>query len=502
MSSTITEPRRYDHLIDGVAVASSADRLERRDPATGRLVAEYAHGGQDEVDRAVAAARQAFDDGPWPRLSGADRARLLRRFASLVERDCERLAQLDSQEVGKPISIARGEIDGAVGHIEYAASLAHTERGDAWTTLDTDFVAYASQVPLGVAALVVPWNFPALILAQKLPYALAAGCTAVIKPSEFTSSSAVEMVRLAHEAGIPTGAVNLVTGLGPTTGQALTSHPDVDVVSFTGSTQTGRLVASDAGRNLKRVGLELGGKAANVVFADADLDRAADAAVYAAFINQGECCVSGARLLVQRSIADEFVAEVARRTRTLQVGSPADETTDIGPLIHGQHLERVLGYVTAGEQSGATAITGGGRLTDDGLGDGWFVAPTIFTGVAPSDRIFQEEIFGPVLSVVEFDDADDAVRLGNDTVYGLANALWTNDIATAHRVGARLRSGTVWVNTNVDGAPALAFGGTKDSGIGREVGHEGLAEFTESKTIQIRSGDRKLPFPRRNGGVA
>ncbi|HEY8583315.1 MAG TPA: aldehyde dehydrogenase family protein, partial [Capillimicrobium sp.] len=444
-------------------------------------------------------ARRAFDAGPWPRMTGADRARALRRFAELVDGRRDALAALDSEEGGKPIRMTRGEIDGVVGHIEYAASLAHTDHGTAWTELDAGFVAYASHVPLGVAALIVPWNFPALIAAQKLPYALAAGCTTVIKPSELTSSSALELARLAHEAGLPAGTVNVVTGLGPTTGAALVAHPGVDVISFTGSTATGRRVAAQAGADLKRVGLELGGKAANVVFADADLERAADAAVHAAFFNQGECCVSGSRLLVQDAVADDFLAAVVARARELVVGDPADEDTDIGPMIHGDHLERVLSYVAAGHDEGAALLTGGRRLDDAPRAGGFFVEPTVFDDVAPTARIFREEIFGPVLSAARFADIDEAIRLANATDYGLSNAVWTSNVATAQRVSAELRSGTVWVNTNIDGAPALAFGGMGASGLGREVGLEGLREYTASKTVQIRSGERELPFPRRAG---
>jgi acyl-CoA reductase-like NAD-dependent aldehyde dehydrogenase len=432
-------------------------------------------------------------------MTGADRARALRRFAELVDGRRDALAALDSEEGGKPIRMTRGEIDGVVGHIEYAASLAHTDHGTAWTELDAGFVAYASHVPLGVAALIVPWNFPALIAAQKLPYALAAGCTTVIKPSELTSSSALELARLAHEAGLPAGTVNVVTGLGPTTGAALVAHPGVDVISFTGSTATGRRVAAQAGADLKRVGLELGGKAANVVFADADLERAADAAVHAAFFNQGECCVSGSRLLVQDAVADDFLAAVVARARELVVGDPADEDTDIGPMIHGDHLERVLSYVAAGHDEGAALLTGGRRLDDAPRAGGFFVEPTVFDDVAPTARIFREEIFGPVLSAARFADIDEAIRLANATDYGLSNAVWTSNVATAQRVSAELRSGTVWVNTNIDGAPALAFGGMGASGLGREVGLEGLREYTASKTVQIRSGERELPFPRRAG---
>jgi betaine-aldehyde dehydrogenase len=497
MSTTTPTIRTYDHFVDGGALRSDADPIQRHDPATGRLVAEYAHAGEREVDAAVAAARRAFDAGPWPRGAGAERARALRRFAALVDANRDRLAALDCEEVGKPLRLAQADLAGAVGHIEYAASLAHTDHGDSWTQLERGFVAYATQVPVGVAALIVPWNFPAGTLLQKLPYALAAGCTAVVKPSELTSGSALEIARLAAEAGIPDGAVNVVTGLGPTTGAALVAHPGVDVISFTGSTATGRAVAEQAGRGLKRVGLELGGKAANIVFADADLDQAADAAVFGGFFNQGECCVAGSRLLVQHAIADEFIGTVVERTRGLVVGDPRDPRTDVGPLIHHRHRDRVESYIAAGRESGATLLTGGGRPAGAALADGAYVEPTVFGGVGAETRIFAEEIFGPVLSIATFATLEEAARLANATAYGLSNSVWTANVETAHTLARELRSGTVWVNTVIDGSPALAFGGMKASGLGREAGLEGLREYTESKTVQIRGGRRTLPLPRR-----
>ncbi|MCW2992933.1 MAG: Betaine aldehyde dehydrogenase [Conexibacter sp.] len=497
IASSSTNVRRYANHVDGAPLdASGSEPIARHDPASGRLVAQYADAGPDVVDAAVLAARRAFDDGPWPLLSGAERARLLRRFATVVDGERERLAALDSQEVGKPLRLARGDLEGVVAQIEFAASLAHTDHGSSWTQLDTGFVAYATHEPLGVAALIVPWNFPALILSQKLPYALAAGCTVVVKPSELTSSSALEIADLALAAGIPPGVVNVVTGYGPTTGQALIEHPGVDVVSFTGSTATGREVAAAAGRGLKRVGLELGGKAANVVFADADLDAAADAAVFAAFFNQGECCVSGSRLLIDVRIAEDFVATVVARAATLVTGAPDDEATDVGALIHERHLDKVLDHVAGATEAGAHLLIGGARLTGGGLADGAFMAPTIFGGVDAGSRLFREEVFGPVLAVATFDGADDAIRLTNATDYGLSNAVWTSDVGTALAVSEGMRSGTVWINTNIDGSPALAFGGMKASGIGREVGFEGLREFSSSKTVQLRRGDRALPFPR------
>ena len=486
--------RDVGHRFDGAPAPVDPDRVvTRHDPATGRLVARVAAGSVQDADRAVAAARRAFDEGDWPRRPGAERAAVLRRFAALVAADADALAELDSEEVGKPLRFARADVAGAVANIEYAASLAHTLHGESWTDYDPDVIAYTVHEPAGVAALIIPWNFPALILSQKLPFALAAGCTTVIKPSELTSSSAARMVELAIEAGVPSGAVNLVTGLGADVGARLVEHPDVDVISFTGSTVTGRAVARAAADTVKRVGLELGGKAANVVFADADLDEAAESTVFAAFFNQGECCVAGARLLVQRDVQEAFLERVVALTERLVTGAPTDPASDIGPLIHATHLSKVITYVEEARRAGARIVTGGARpATAPQDGSGHYLAPTIIADVGADAPIFQQEVFGPVLTVTAFDDAEDAIRLANATSYGLSHALWTTDLATAHRVARRLRSGTVWVNTNVDGTPAIAFGGMKASGVGREVGREGLAEFLELKSVQVRTARRGL----------
>jgi acyl-CoA reductase-like NAD-dependent aldehyde dehydrogenase len=489
-TATPTEARRLGHFIDGEQHAGAGDAFERHSPATGELVAAVAAGTASDVDAAVAAARAAFDHGPWPRTTAPERARVLRRLAALVEEHAEELAALDSEEVGKPLRLARVDIAGAVANIEYAASLAHTLHGESWTDYDPDVVAYTLQAPAGVAALVIPWNFPALIVAQKLPFALAAGCTVVVKPSEFTSSSALRIAELASEAGVPAGAVNVVTGRGPDVGAPLAAHPDVDVISFTGSTVTGRAVMTAAAQGLKRVSLELGGKGANVVFADADLDEVADAVVFAAFFNQGECCVAGTRLIAARSVQDELLERVVQRARRLVVGDPRADATDVGPLIHAGHLERVSSYLDGAVRDGAETLLGGGRPEVAGCERGHFVEPTIFGDVSPDSALFQEEVFGPVLAVTPFDEPDEAAALANATPYGLANSVWTSNVATAHRVARLVRSGTVWVNTTIDGTSAIAFGGTKASGFGREVGREGLLEFTELKSVQVRTARR------------
>lgn len=491
-------PRDYQHFFDGTPAAPrGGDMIERRNPANGQLTARFARGSRPDVDLAVASARRAFDTGPWPWMSGPERAAILRQVAAGIEAATQRLALIDSQESGKTLGTAQADLEGAMAHFRFAASLAETERSDAWTGAATDLTAYSVHEPVGVVALIIPWNFPALILAQKLAYALAAGCTVVAKPSEFTSGSALEIADICRRSGVPGGVVNVVTGFGPDVGMPLVSHPGVDAVSFTGSTVTGRAVAAAAGNGIKRVSLELGGKGANVVFADADLEQAADAAVFAAMVNNGECCVAGSRIIVERSVEKEFVDLLGERLERVVVGDPLDPSTDIGPMIHDGHLRKVLDYIERGRQGGATLACGGNRTAGGGREEGWYVEPTLFSGVQAGSAIFQEEIFGPVVTSTTFNTADEAVALANDTPYGLANAVWTSNVATALTTSRALRSGTVWVNTFLDGTPAIPFGGVRDSGFGRETGQEGLREFTALKTVQIRTGVRDYPIPSR-----
>ncbi|SHK09417.1 Acyl-CoA reductase [Pseudonocardia thermophila] len=487
-----TAARRRDHHIDGEPVVS-ATYLVRENPATGEPVAEFAAGSAHEVDLAVTAARRAFDHGPWPRMPAGERAAVLRRFAAAVEAELPALAALDREEAGRPIRFARADVRSAAAHIATAAALIETQCGESWTDVDRDLVAYSVHEPAGVAGLIIPWNFPAGILCQKLPYALAVGCTVVVKPSEFTSSSALEIARLAEEAGVPPGVVNVVTGLGSQVGAPLSAHRDVDVVSFTGSTASGRAVASAAGASLTRAGLELGGKGAVVVLDDADLDQAVEAAVFAAFFNSGQCCVAGPRILVHAAVADRFREAFLAQADRLVTGDPADERTDLGPLIHEDHLRKVLGHVDAGRAAGARVLRGGARSGGE-LARGAFLPPTILDGLTPESPVFHQEIFGPVVSLTEITGVEEAVRLANATSYGLAHTVWTSDVSTAHAVARELRSGTVWVNTHLDGSTHIPFGGVKASGFGREAGRAGLLEFTSLKTVQIRSARRAYGF--------
>lgn len=496
-----SQARTYGNFIGGTW-ATRDELIERYSPATGELVARFADGTAADVDQAVAAARKAFDGGPWSQTSGAERGELLYRIAERIEAEAERLAQIEVQETGKTIRVARGDLAGVVGHFKNAAGLAWQTTGESLENLGPTFTAVNVREPVGVAGLVIPWNFPALILAQKLPYALAAGCTAVVKPAEATSGTACEIARICQKVGLSAGVLNVVTGYGPIAGQALTEHHGVDYVSFTGSTASGRRVVEASKGNLKRLALELGGKAATVVFADADLDDAVDAALFAITFNQGECCVSGTRLLIDDTVAEAFLTELVSRAEKLVVGDPMDEATDVGALIHSQHLDQVLSFIKQGVDGGAKLLTGGERLTDVAHANGQFVAPTVFDHVDPAAAIFQQEIFGPVLTVTRFRSEDEAVALANDSIYGLANSVWTKNIDTAHRVSRALRSGTVWVNTTIDGSAQLPLGGYKQSGYGREAGKHGLEEFTNIKSIQTRIGKRTHAYPHTRGPVA
>jgi len=486
--------RIIGNFVDGDYVDSAGDELiDRRAPGTDEVVSQVVATSAAAVDAAIDAARAAFDSGPWPHTSGMERAVVLNRLADLIDRDAEKLARLDSEEAGKPIILAEGDIAGAAALCRYAASLAINMQGQTFTNNGPDFTGLVLREPVGVVGLIIPWNFPALILCQKLPFALAAGCTAVVKPSEFTSSSAWELMRLVAEAGVPDGVVNLISGAGAA-GQALTESPKVDLVSFTGSTATGKKVLAAAAGNMKKVSLELGGKAATLVFADADLDDAAAGVVFGMNFNNGECCVSQPRLLVQDSVANEFVAEVAHRASKLRVGQPLDRSTEVGALIHAGHLDKVTSYVNAAPGFGATVVTGGTRLTGGVYGNGQFLQPTVLDNVPGTAPAFQEEIFGPVLTVTRFSDAAEAVRLANSVEYGLSNSVWSKNIDTVLTVGKALRSGTVYANTTIDAPPQMPFGGYKASGIGREMGEAGFEEFTELKSLNIRTGRRSGTF--------
>lgn len=489
------EPRSYTHLIDGQWTPPRGEPVDRRNPANGQIASRYTSATIEDAEAAVTGARAAFDNGSWSDVAPIDRGRILLRWADLIRQNKEKLARIEAAEVGKPIRIARGDIQGAIDLTEYAGTLAIDIHGDAYDRIHGVDLAIVMKEPVGVVAAIVPWNFPAIIYSQKVPFALAAGCTVVVKPAEVTPGTALEMSLLALEAGVPANVLNVVTGKGSVIGQHLAEHPDIDFLSFTGSTEVSRQIAVAASQTHKHLSFELGGKGATVVFDDADLDDAIDGVLFGVYYNQGETCIAGTRLLVQDTIADKFVERLAIRAQELRVGDVFDDTTDIGAMITESHMDRVLEYVTSGTNDGATLVTGGHRVTVEGAEDGLFVAPTILDHVKPELRVFQEEIFGPVLVTARFSTDDEAVALANDTVYGLANGVWTKNIDRAIRFGRALKSGTVWINTANDGAPQLPFGGYKDSGNAREKGRRGLEEYLISKTFHIHVGKRTSFYP-------
>ena len=481
-------PRGYQLLIDGKFVDARDGRtLERASPGHGFTVSRYAQAGAADVEAAVASAHKAFESGPWPRMKASERAAILLKAADLIEARLEEIARLDALESGKPIAQARGEIAGAVDIWRYAAALARTLHGESYANLGDAMLGVVAREPIGVVAIVTPWNFPFLIVSQKLPFALAAGCTAVVKPSEMTSASTFVLGEILMQAGLPAGAVNILAGLGADVGATMVNHPLVEMVSFTGSTRVGKLTMAAAAQSLKKVSMELGGKNGQIVFPDADLEAAADAAVFGGFFNAGECCNAGSRLIVHEDIASDFLAEVGRLAAAVPVGDPLDDRTKVGAMISRDHLGKVLSYVEGASAEGAAIAAGGGALASE-AGD--YLAPTIVTGVTESMSIAREEVFGPVLSVLTFGKVEEALRIVNNTPYGLSAGVWSADIDTCMTIARGARAGTVWVNTFMDGYPELPFGGYKQSGLGRELGKRAVEDYTEEKTIQFHRGPR------------
>ncbi|MFG2659675.1 aldehyde dehydrogenase [Streptomyces sp. NPDC048425] len=474
------------HHIDGADEAGGGATYAAVSPRDGQVLAQVADGGAAEVDAAVAAARRAFDAGPWPRLAPADRGRALLRLADLLEERRDRLALTVSLEMGKPITDAYDiELRAAVNTFRFYGQLADKLTDESPHTAP-DALALVTREPAGVVGAVVPWNFPLTIASWKVAPALAAGCTVVLKPSENSPLSALQLGRLATEAGLPPGVLNIVTGDGPTAGRAIGLHPDVDVLAFTGSTAVGRhFLHYAADSNLKRVWLELGGKSPNIILPDApDLEKAAATAAWGIFFNQGEMCTAPSRLLVHTSVAERVTEAIVRRAGELRVGDPLDPATEMGALVGEAHLGRVLDHIGTGTSEGARLRTGGTRtLTDTG---GSFLQPTVFDEVNPGMRLAREEIFGPVLSVLTFDDLDEAVALANATEYGLAAGLWTSDLSTAHQVSRALKAGTVWVNCYEEGDLTVPFGGMKQSGNGRDKSAHAIEKYTELKTTWIQ----------------
>lgn len=486
-SALPASPREFGFWIDG-AYHGGREMFERASPGHGVPVTRIPKCSVDDLNAAVAAARRAFEDRSWAGLSGADRAGVLLRTAEILRRRRDEIAYWEVLENGKPIAQARGEIDHCIACFEVGAGAARLLHGDSFNSLGDSLFGMVLREPVGVVGLITPWNFPFLILCERVPFILASGCTMVVKPSEVTSATTLMLGEFLAEAGLPKGVYNVVTGSGRTIGQALTEHPDVDMLSFTGSTGVGRsVVHAAADSNFKKLGLELGGKNPIVVFADSDLEDAADAAAFGISFNTGQCCVSSSRLIVDRRVAAEFEALLAAKMKRIVVGDPLDEATQVGAITTDAQNATILGFIDQGRAEGAQVLTGGSALD---LGRGSYIAPTLFSGVTPTMSIARDEIFGPVLSSFRFDTVDEAIHLANDTVYGLAASVWSKNIDTALTVTRRVRAGRFWVNCMMAGGPEMPLGGFKQSGWGREAGVYGVEEYTQVKSVHIETGKR------------
>jgi phenylacetaldehyde dehydrogenase len=471
-------------LINGKWVdAASGKTFATYNPATGEVLANVAAGDKEDIDRAVKAARAAFETGPWSKISPSERGRLLWKLADLLEKHTEEFAQLESLDNGKPLKVARAaDVPLAVDHFRYYAGWSTKIEGNTISlglAKQGKFHAYTVREPVGVAGQIIPWNFPLLMAAWKLAPALSVGCTVILKPAEQTPLTALRLGELIMEAGFPEGVVNIVPGFGETAGAALAAHPDVDKIAFTGSTEVGKLIIHAAAGNLKKVSLELGGKSPNIILDDADIDAAIPGAASAIFFNQGQTCCAGSRLFIDKKIFDQVVDGVAQNASKIRIGQGFDPDVDMGPLVSEEQFNKVCGYLESGKQEGAKAVTGGSRAGNRG----YFVQPTVLINTTDTMKVVQEEIFGPVLTAIPFSDINEIAAKANHTEYGLAAGIWTRDIKKAHALASKLRAGTVWINCyNVFDA-SLPFGGYKQSGWGREMGHEVLKNYTEVKSI-------------------
>ncbi len=479
--------RHRQMFIDGAWVdASSGRTMETRNPATGAVIATVPRGDRQDIDLAVAAARKAFD-GPWSRFKPYERQVLLLKIADLFEKHWEEISRSDTSDMGMPIVRTRANRNRVIGMLRYYAGMATSLHGDTIeNSLPGEIVSFTRKEPVGVVGAIIPWNAPTAASIWKIGPALATGCTIVLKPSEEAPLTPLLIADIMNEAGVPAGVVNIVTGTGAEAGAALAEHMGVDKIVFTGSTATGQSIVRASAGNLKRVSLELGGKSPVIVCADADLDRAVPVAAMSVFANSGQICIAGSRLFVERSIHDEFVERLAAYARGLRIGDGIDPATEIGPLVSEKQLRRVTGYLEAGAAEGARLVTGGTRLIEGPLAEGNFIAPTVFADVSDDMRIAREEIFGPVISALPFDTLDEAVERANNTPYGLAAGVFTQNVATAHQLSRKIRAGSVWVNTYHAIDPAVPFGGYKMSGYGREGGAEHLDEYLNTKGVFIK----------------
>ena len=472
-------------LINGQWVNSASGKtFPTVNPATGEIITQVAEADAADVDKAVAAARAAFETGAWRRkMTASQRGAMLNRLADLIEKHSDELAQLESLDNGKPYQVAKAaDLPLTVACYRYYAGWADKNHGKT-IPVNGNYFCYTKHEPVGVVGQIIPWNFPLLMQAWKLGPALAMGCTVVMKPAEQTPLSALRVGELIMEAGFPEGVVNILPGYGPTAGASIARHMDVDKVAFTGSTEVGKLIMKAAAEtNLKRVTLELGGKSPNIVFADADMDEAIEGAHFALFFNQGQCCCAGSRLFVEEKAYDEFVERSVARAKKRTVGNPFDAKTEQGPQVDQDQFDKVMGYIDKGKKENAKMLTGGGRVGDKG----YFIEPTVFADVTDNMTIAQEEIFGPVMSILKFKTIDEVAARANKSTYGLAAAVWTKDISKAHAIADSVRAGTVWVNCYDVFDAGAPFGGFKQSGIGRELGEYSLANYTEVKTVTVK----------------
>ncbi|MEJ6488918.1 5-carboxymethyl-2-hydroxymuconate semialdehyde dehydrogenase [Leucobacter sp. USCH14] len=483
-------PDRIRHFIDGEFVDSiGGETFDVLDPVTNENYIQAAAGQQADVDRAVAAAKRAFTDGPWPKLLPRERSRVLHKIADIVESRDAQLAELESFDSGLPITQARGQARRAAENFRFFADLIVAQHDDTFKVPGRQ-INYVNRKPIGVAGLITPWNTPFMLESWKLGPALATGNTVVLKPAEFTPLSASLWAEIFREAGVPDGVFNLVNGLGEQAGDALVKHPDVPLISFTGESSTGSLIFGNAAPFLKGLSMELGGKSPAVVFADADLDAALDATVFGVFSLNGERCTAGSRILVQRDIYDEFVERYAERAKNVVVGLPSDPATEVGALVHPEHYDKVMSYVEIGKSEGRL-VAGGGR--PEGFPTGNYVAPTVFADVSPDARIFQEEIFGPVVAITPFDTDEEALELANNTKYGLAAYIWTSNLKRAHNFSQSVDAGMVWLNSNNVRDLRTPFGGVKASGLGHEGGYRSIDFYTDQQAVHITLNEAHSP---------